>query len=69
MTRDEPRPCEYCTFCNNETGRAGAGDGSIYVEAVLPFSIDSRAVDVGEEIGPLCEECFGALRQLMVIED
>jgi hypothetical protein len=37
----ETQPLERCTSCNEATGKAGPGDGSLYVE----------------ECGPFCEEC------------
>ena len=33
---------EYCCECESPTGRAGRGDGSLYID----------------DIGPLCEECW-----------
>lgn len=43
------RPSEYCCYCNEPTGKAGAGEDSIYW-------LDGN-------IGPLCETCSAALRQ------
>lgn len=40
---------ETCVVCEAETGKAGPGDGSIYV------------CDGG--LGPLCDECYGVLRE------
>jgi len=34
---------ETCTICDDETGRAGAGDDSLYLE---------------DGTGPYCERCF-----------
>lgn len=36
---------EYCMLCDEPTGRAGAGEDSIYVM----------------DYGPLCESCYGSL--------
>ena len=36
---------EYCESCDEPTGNAGRGDGSIFVEKN------------GEELGPLCDTC------------
>jgi len=47
-------PLEYCQLCNSETGRAGRSDDSIYLE--IPH---------GDEIGPLCEECYSAFGKAM----
>lgn len=37
------RPLEYCAQCEEPTGHAGAGDGSLYT-------------DEGE--GPYCDRCY-----------
>jgi len=50
----ERQPEERCSICDALTGKAGAGDGSIYW-------LDGA-------IGPLCEECSHTLRD-EVIED
>lgn len=39
-----PQPLEHCTICDNPTGKAGRGDGSLYCE------------DCGA--GPFCNSCF-----------
>lgn len=39
---------EHCSECDALTGRAGAGDGSIYIEYSDGFLI-----------GPLCDDCRG----------
>ncbi len=36
---------EYCETCDEPTGNAGRGDGSVFVERN------------GKEIGPLCDTC------------
>jgi len=36
---------EYCTECDGETGNAGRGDGSIYIDYAT------------YEVGPLCDAC------------
>ena len=38
----EQRPQELCIHCDDPTGHAGQGDGSLYLGTV----------------GPFCEECF-----------
>ena len=38
-----PKPLEYCFVCDEPTGRAGQGDGSLYCEC---------------DKGPFCEECW-----------
>ena len=40
-------PLEYCTECNDPTGRAGAGEDSLYTES-------------GH--GPYCEVCWDNMR-------
>ena len=47
MTPAQQPPLEYCSNCDDPTGRAGRGDDSLYV--TFPDGI---------EHGPLCEECF-----------
>jgi len=49
---------EYCSECGDTTGRAGAGEDSIYVTLARDWHKPSGAIwPVGEEVGPLCEEC------------
>ena len=38
---------ELCSNCGDETGKAGKGEDSLYVEEGTP-----------NEQGPLCEECY-----------
>ena len=38
---------EYCDRCDDETGNAGQGEDSIYIE-----------LDSGEMVGPLCDTCY-----------
>ena len=47
-------PEEHCSVCDDPTGRAGAGEDSIYW--------------LDGEIGPLCESCSHQL-QLEVLDD
>ncbi len=42
----QERPLEHCCHCDQPTGKAGRGDGSIYIDAL--------------DLGPLCEECWHA---------
>lgn len=42
---------ERCCECDEPTERAGRGDGSIYAENAK----------TGDEIGPLCSECYDRL--------
>ena len=60
----EPR-YERCAICDDFTGRVGRAEDSIYCEVF-------RAMDgyeVGDEIGPLCEECYTCLRKGGYIDD
>lgn len=41
------RPTEVCVVCSRETGKAGPGDGSLYV--------------LDGDLGPLCEPCYDSL--------
>lgn len=54
---------ERCYICDEPTGRAGRCDDSIFVEI-----IKERGFDLGEEVGPLCEECCNDLTHEGVIE-
>lgn len=47
MTDTAARPFEYCCLCDQQTGKAGAGDGSLYRED-------------GE--GPYCDQCWNGWR-------
>ncbi len=38
---------EYCTLCDEPTGRAGRGEDSLYID-----------FGDGSCFGPLCEKCF-----------
>ena len=60
---------EICCLCGCPTERAGRADDSIYSDVVLSFRIDSLTFEPGNEVGPLCVECWQALNQLMVIDD
>ena len=42
---------EYCCECDNPTGRAGRAEDSIYAEYMMG----------GDEIGPLCWNCYDEL--------
>ncbi len=45
---------EHCFFCDNLTGRAGAGDGSIYTD---------------EGTGPFCEDCWDNFGSIVTERD
>ena len=50
---------ERCCECDDYTERAGKGDGSLYPTLVS-----------GQELGPLCWDCFDELRSYgLVLED
>lgn len=55
---------ERCANCDDITGNAGKGDGSIYV--VLQSEIFKE--NNGDEYGPLCESCYENLKHLEWIE-
>lgn len=38
---------EYCVDCDAETGNAGRGEDSLFIE-----------LEADKEVGPLCQECF-----------
>ena len=50
---------EYCCECDSPTGRAGRGEDSIYAEFMIG----------GDEIGPLCWECYQSLIHAKIIKD
>ena len=50
---------EYCCECDNPTGNAGRGEDSIYAELMVD----------GDEIGPLCRECYDELLATKIIID
>jgi hypothetical protein len=54
---------EICVFCNETTGKAGHGDGSIYCLLLGDFELYYR----GEEVGPLCPECYHGLQMLKLV--
>jgi hypothetical protein len=64
-----PGTRELCCVCDDETGRAGRGEDSIFRE-VLKTSCelfhDGRQLcqNVGDEVGPLCENCDAAMTEL-----
>ena len=49
---------EYCCECDNPTGRAGRGEDSIFAEFIIG----------GDEIGPLCWECYNKLLAAKMIK-
>ena len=51
MADDKAERYERCCECDEETGKAGKGEDSIYIE--LPCT----------EIGPLCERCYDAIEE------
>ena len=48
-------PLEVCVVCDNETGKSGRGEDSIYRR--LNFICPSLSLQMDDEIGPLCSEC------------
>lgn len=55
---------EYCFLCGGETEKAGCNDDSIFV--YLQKAIDTKKI--GDEIGPLCNECYDALLQINAVK-
>jgi len=49
---------EYCCECDNPTGNAGRGEDSIYADFLIG----------GDEIGPLCWECYENLVAAKIIK-
>ena len=53
----KPLSYECCCVCDSHTGRAGRSDDSLFL-------------DTGRgELGPLCEECYNALRRDDLLEE
>jgi len=61
----EGKMLEYCSICNEPTGRAGRGDDSLYFELLRPW----QGYKAGEEIGPLCLKCAEELLDAGVAEE
>jgi len=57
-TRYPGTTLEYCCECDNSTGRAGRGEDSIYAEYMIG----------GDEVGPLCFECYDELISAKIIK-
>lgn len=47
---------ETCVICDCETGRAGRADDSIY--ETLSKDLPELNLKAGDEIGPLCSDCY-----------
>ena len=62
---------EICIMCQEGTGRAGAGDDSLFFEhdriqiAVTPQSLKSLVMTIDEGDGPLCPKCSDALDSIV----
>lgn len=67
------RPLEYCCECDSPTGRAGIGDGSIYVALLRDWhrggGDGNRPIEpAGTEIGPLCLDCYHRMVEEGLVE-
>jgi hypothetical protein len=65
---------EYCCLCDSTTGRAGRGEDSIYREVVKTecefFNAGNPVCqNVGDDVGPLCEDCSAEMTRLGFFED
>lgn len=64
---------ERCCMCDDPTGKAGRSDDSIYKECVHAFQAqpnpDGATILPGEEVGPLCGECYEKLMSHGFIEE
>lgn len=61
---------EYCCVCGEPTGRAGAGDDSIYIglnRDWMPLGLTGPRYCVFEEVGPLCCDCYQIAKDCEVI--
>ena len=57
-------PKEMCTNCDEETGRAGIGEDSMYPVLAMKWGM----LEKGDMYGPLCEECNLAMSRLEMID-
>ena len=67
---NQPIEYEHCSECGNITGKAGRGDGSIYVELKRDYhrggGDGNRPIEpAGTELGPLCLVCYHELSHLI----
>jgi len=56
---------ERCCLCDAPTGRSGKGEDSIYRVLAFDWCMDK----MGDEIGPLCEDCNRKLENEGIIEE
>jgi len=63
---------ETCCVCSEPTERAGRSDDSIYAIAQQTFPLSPNGVDSiifeGEEVGPLCKDCYTRMENLGLLE-
>lgn len=55
---------ELCVICDQETGRAGIHDDSMFPVLKLNYGY----IECGDTVGPLCEDCYFAMEQLKMID-
>ena len=63
---------ETCCVCGEPTGRAGVGDGSIYVDLCvdwLPLGPEGPRFGFGETVGPLCCGCYQMAVEAEVLDE
>lgn len=60
---------EICLMCDDETGRAGKSDDSIYPILKWDFQGPTVRHRKGDVIGPLCEKCYDAFLRFGMIEE
>jgi len=65
---NHPGGLEECQICSEYTGRAGRADDSIYWTLVAAFTTFGFGLEVGDEVGPLCEDCNRSLERLGLVE-
>lgn len=59
---------ELCCLCDEPTGKSGKGEDSIYRILAIDWCFDGCMDEMGDEIGPLCEECNHKLEDKEVLE-
>ena len=57
---------ERCLICEEPTGRAGRAEDSLYPTLICSYS--PFVLRYGDEVGPLCGDCYNAFGRLGFID-